>query len=197
MIFLAADESYNESAPSADRREPGELPAGAVSPAVIGCPESLIVMAKAVRFIEGNLHRHLTLEDIAKHVGCSTRNLNRSLRKWAGLGPMKMLMIARMTRAAKLLLQSDRAPKRICEEVGVPWVGSFGRMFRRIHGVSPVRYRVRARQAWCDEQARAAGMSSEAGTGMAANAKTLARIAKTRGLKRSEPSVILRYRAAR
>jgi len=167
MIFLPVEKGDNGGAQGADRDKLSVQPTGAQLLVETGRLESLALMASALRFIEDNLRCPMTAEGVARHVGCSTRQLNRYFREWLAHGPARMLIVARMARAAMLLRATDSATKEICAEVGVPWVGSFGRLFRRVHGISPAKYRFQAGQA-CPGAREMAGI-----------AKPLAEIAKT------------------
>ena len=80
------------------------------SNALVGCDP---VLARAIAFIEANIHRPLTLGDIAKYVGSSERHFSRRFREWTGSSPKRMLIILRMHRAAMLLEKTDLTSKEI------------------------------------------------------------------------------------
>ena len=100
------------------------------------------IVAQALSFMVARLTGPLEVKQVAEQVGASIRHLSRCFQSSVGCGPARALLEIRMRRAASLLGDTNLPPKEIAARVGSPWMGSFGRAFRKVHGVSPVRYRL-------------------------------------------------------
>ncbi|WP_329048791.1 helix-turn-helix domain-containing protein [Amycolatopsis sp. NBC_01488] len=92
-------------------------------------------------WLEANLHRPLTLADIAGHAGTSVRSLNRHFRAQVGTTPLQWLLKVRVTRAQHLLETTDLPIARIAHEAGLGAEPTLRHHFSRIAGVSPHAYR--------------------------------------------------------
>ncbi|MCO1654999.1 GlxA family transcriptional regulator [Pseudonocardia humida] len=88
-----------------------------------------------------NLHRPLTLDDIAARAVMSTRSLSRRFREQTGSTPAHWLRRHRVRRAQQLLESTDRPVERIGEDVGFASPTAFRQRFREVVGVSPRDYR--------------------------------------------------------
>ncbi len=98
-------------------------------------------LARIKRVIGENLHdAELTLSDVASMSGMSLRNVQK-LVKTTGRTPSAWLYEARVERAKSLLLTTDLSVATISEQVGFRDVSHFGRVFRRLAGISPGRFR--------------------------------------------------------
>jgi len=97
--------------------------------------------AKALAYIEANIRRPITVGEIAHHMGSSVSQVSRRFRASTGRSPMQMVILVRMRHAAALLERTDLPCKEIAGLVGIIWLGSFGRLFRTAHGISPAKYR--------------------------------------------------------
>lgn len=97
---------------------------------------------RAVAVIDRNLSNPaLRLPAVARAVGLSPSHLSRLLRQTTGLGFTHYLQTHRVARAADLLLQSSLSVKEVAARVGYQTATTFGRDFKRHHGVTPVEYR--------------------------------------------------------
>jgi len=93
-------------------------------------------------FLWDNLHRPLTVAEVAAHVGMSERNLYRKFRALTGETLMRRLLRLRIQRAQTLLEESDAPLPDIGQQVGIPDPAYFCRCFKRHTGSTPHRYRV-------------------------------------------------------
>ncbi|SDX52337.1 Transcriptional regulator GlxA family, contains an amidase domain and an AraC-type DNA-binding HTH domain [Amycolatopsis xylanica] len=94
-----------------------------------------------LRWMEDNLARELTLDEIAAHAGMSTRSLNRRFREQTGTTPLRWLHRARVRQAQFLLESTDQAVDRIAVRVGFGSPTAFRERFRSVVGTSPHAYR--------------------------------------------------------
>ncbi len=95
----------------------------------------------AVRYVEDNLIRPLTLQEIAHFANVSPRHLTRLFREFTGESPIRYVLRARLDRASALLLKTSLPIKAIAEQVGFTDEAYFSRCFRKLRGVSPIAYR--------------------------------------------------------
>lgn len=94
-----------------------------------------------LRWMEDNAGRDLTLNEIAAHIGMSTRTLNRRFREHTGTTPLQWLHRARIRQAQYLLEATTHPVERIATQVGFGSSTSFRDRFKRVVGTSPHSYR--------------------------------------------------------
>ncbi|TQS39728.1 helix-turn-helix domain-containing protein [Cryptosporangium phraense] len=90
---------------------------------------------------EENLHRPLTLDDLARRAALSDRTLSRRFREQTGTTPLQWLNRVRLRRAQHLLETTGHPVERIAAEVGFTGASTFRDRFKRLVGVSPAAYR--------------------------------------------------------
>lgn len=93
-------------------------------------------------FLWDNLHRPLTVAEVAAHVGMSERNLYRAFHALTGQTIMQRLLQLRIQRAQTLLEESDAPLPDIGQQVGIPDPAYFCRCFKRHTQTSPHKYRI-------------------------------------------------------
>jgi AraC family L-rhamnose operon transcriptional activator RhaR len=99
------------------------------------------VARHAVRYIEDNLNRPLTIAEIANHVHVSPRHLTRLFSSFTGTSPAQFIMTARLDRAIGMLERSDMPVKDIAERLGFGDAAYLTRCFTRRYGKPPASYR--------------------------------------------------------
>ncbi|MFD0418979.1 GlxA family transcriptional regulator [Streptomyces sp. NPDC127108] len=92
-------------------------------------------------WLESNLHRPLTLADIAAHANTSVRSLNRSFRVHTGLTPLQYLLRARVRHAQWLLEHTDTPVEQIPTRTGLGTPANLRHHFQRLNGTTPTAYR--------------------------------------------------------
>ena len=99
------------------------------------------VLEPLLRWMEDNAARDLSLEEIGRHSGMSTRTLLRRFHEQTGTTPLQWLHRARV-RQAQFLLESTAHPiDRIAGQVGFGSPTTFRDRFKRVTGVTPQAYR--------------------------------------------------------
>jgi AraC-like DNA-binding protein len=111
----------------------------------------------AIDTMEEQLHRRLTIAELATAVGLSVAHMTRLFRAATGLTPAVFLHARRMTRARMLLERTSLPVIEVIVQVGLSDRSHFTRNFTRAHGVSPRTLRFRIRN-----QSRLAAPSSAA-----------------------------------
>lgn len=99
------------------------------------------VVADALRFIERNCLRRLTLSEIAKAVGRTPTYVTSALTRATGRSAVQWIVSGRMAEARRLLLHSGEDVDIVAERVGYADTTHFIRMFRREHGATPAAWR--------------------------------------------------------
>jgi AraC-like DNA-binding protein len=100
-------------------------------------------VAEAVRRIEKDAERPVSLAELASETATSPYHFLRIFRHVAGMTPYQFLLKTRLHRAAVRLLMSDEAISTIAFEAGFNDLSTFNRRFRRVMGEAPGAYRVR------------------------------------------------------
>lgn len=99
---------------------------------------------QALRYVEDNLDRPLSVDELARHVHLSRRQLTRLFTTHVGRSPAAYVEQARLDHAAALLVRTDAPIKQIAAAVGYPDVTRFTRAFSRRLGTPPGRFRAAA-----------------------------------------------------
>ncbi|WP_030672671.1 GlxA family transcriptional regulator [Streptomyces rimosus] len=130
---LRADTSPFSGAPSSP---PSPSPSSDLAP-----PPADFATDPTAQWLEANLHRPLTLADIAAHTGTSVRTLTRHFRTRTGLTPLQYLLRARVHRAQWLLEHTDTPVEQLPSRTGLGTPANLRHHFHRFNGTTPSRYR--------------------------------------------------------
>ncbi|MHC0430805.1 GlxA family transcriptional regulator [Streptomyces sp. O3] len=98
-------------------------------------------LGPTLHWMAGNLHRPLTLRDIAGHAAMSVRSLNRHFRAQTGTTPRQWLLRARVHRAQQLLETTGLPVERVAAASGFGSTATLRHHFARMAGTSPHAYR--------------------------------------------------------
>ncbi len=98
-------------------------------------------LADVLGWIERNLEKRLSIDDIAKEAGMSPRSLSRKFREQTGATPASWVRQARVRHAQSLLETSGHNINRVATLVGFRSTPTFRAQFQRIVGRSPTDYR--------------------------------------------------------
>ncbi len=92
--------------------------------------------------MESELGADLSLEDIARRVASSRRQLQRAFAEIGDTTFREHLTRVRMDRAAALLSSQPLTIREVAHRVGYRQPAQFAKAFRRHRGVAPSEYRV-------------------------------------------------------
>jgi AraC-like DNA-binding protein/uncharacterized cupin superfamily protein len=95
------------------------------------------------RVIRHNLHRHISISDLAKVASMSETSLHRQFRKHFGTTPSRFANQVRIAEAKRTLRQSRLPVEQLAFELGFSDASHFSRVFRKTAGESPAEYRKR------------------------------------------------------
>ena len=95
--------------------------------------------------LETNLTQSQTLASVARTAGVSASHLSALFAAQCGVGPMRYLQRLRLERACWLLANPYLRIHEVAEACGYEDVNYFTRVFRRSLGLSPGRWRIKAK----------------------------------------------------
>jgi transcriptional regulator GlxA family with amidase domain len=101
------------------------------------------VIQETVRYIAANYAVALTVTQLARLAGLSTESLARSFKKHQGETIGQHILKVRVREAAHLLTHSSESIESIAENTGLTNRAYLSRVFKRITGESPARFRRR------------------------------------------------------
>ena len=125
-------EFYISSLPSS-----GELPAGRVSALEQKFLRSI------QEYVSANLHKNITLDDIAEVVCMSPSSLYKKMKEYADISPMEYVMKMRLHKAVELLKDDSVSVQEVAQSVGFNTHSFFSECFKREFGMTPRQWRLR------------------------------------------------------
>lgn len=99
------------------------------------------VFTVATEYMKAHLGEHITLEGLAREVGVSISTLKKAFQKESGGGVNNYYIDLKLSRAAKLLCESDLSVGEIADRLGFSSQFYFSEQFKSRYGQSPVSYR--------------------------------------------------------
>lgn len=100
----------------------------------------------AVAIVEREYADDLALDDIARRVATSRRQLQRAYAEVGNTTFREHLTAVRMERAAELLRDGTLTVREVADRVGYRQPAQFAKAFRRHHGDAPSGFRVTERR---------------------------------------------------
>jgi transcriptional regulator GlxA family with amidase domain len=101
-------------------------------------------LRRAERYVREHLDRQVTVEEMARRAGTSSRTLARRLREQLGTTPLRFVQRLRVDRAVHLLETTGTSVEEVAGKVGYADAAAFRRVFRRDTGRSPREFRPRS-----------------------------------------------------
>lgn len=102
-------------------------------------PKTQVVVA----FMNTNLHRKLSLDELAKTAEISRSHLCRLFKAETGMSPVQYIQKLRMQEGSMLLATTLMSVKQVMIEVGYNDKSLFVRHFKKAQGLTPSEYRAR------------------------------------------------------
>ncbi len=96
---------------------------------------------RVLRHIHQNLHREISLSELAQLADLSNAYFSDLFSRMMGASPREYVNRRKMEQAQRLLLSTSKSLKEIAAEAGFRDVFYFSRLFRKITGIAPGRYR--------------------------------------------------------
>lgn len=98
-------------------------------------------LSEALAAIEGDLSGEWSLQRLAGMMCLSKVRVREVFVKAVGLPPMRYVTMRRIAHAQRLLVETELTAGEVAERCGFGDAGYFSRMFHRIAGMTPVRWR--------------------------------------------------------
>lgn len=98
-------------------------------------------MKRAVLYMQENYSRHITLQEIADHVGLNKNYFSNLFKEETGENFVRFLNKIRIAHACVLIEQDNLKLYEIAEQVGYNDTGYFGKVFREVTGLSIEEYK--------------------------------------------------------
>ena len=96
---------------------------------------------KALHYIAANFTQKLTLQHVAREVGISPNHFSAVFHRTVGVSFRDYLSQLRVEESKRLLLYTDYSLADIAAAMGFPDQSNFSKVFKRITGISPGKYR--------------------------------------------------------
>lgn len=101
----------------------------------------LIEMTKIMDYIDHNMHRIMTVEELANILHLHPNYFIRLFKAHFGQSPIKYINTLKMKKACQLLLLKEKPVGVIAEELGFSDIFYFSKLFKKHTGKSPTSYR--------------------------------------------------------
>ena len=98
---------------------------------------------RAANYIQLNYYRNIDLSMIAKHSGISVSYLKALFKQHMAVSPIKYMQNLRMQKAKTLLKSPYLHIEEISCQCGYDDPCYFSRIFKKKHGISPIKYRLK------------------------------------------------------
>jgi AraC-like DNA-binding protein len=100
-----------------------------------------VILESINRYVRRNLHRGITIRELAKSLDYSVSHLRAVFRDRLGVSLGRYMRESRLSEAAKLLQAGQLSVREIGEKCGFESLFAFSRAFRNAYGIPPREYR--------------------------------------------------------
>jgi AraC family transcriptional regulator len=108
-----------------------------------------LAVGRVIGYMRSHFVEPISLKDLAKVAHCSPWHLDRIFADATGLTPMRYLSLLRIEMAKLLVINSNQRIIEIAYDVGYNSLGSFGKRFTELVGMSPRQLRKAADRFDC------------------------------------------------
>ncbi|KAA1243500.1 AraC family transcriptional regulator [Aquimarina sp. RZ0] len=98
-------------------------------------------ISQTISYISENLHREITVSELASFCHLSTDHFSRVFKRQFGMPPNFYMQSKRVERAQLLLLTTNHSLQQIAEKVGLENLSYFSRVFKKHAGKTPGNFR--------------------------------------------------------
>ena len=101
------------------------------------------VYQTALKYVNDNINKSISSEDVARTCGVSPRHLNRIFVQYGGITLGQHIIKRRIDKSFHMLIKTDATIEEIAEKLGFSDSAHFIRTFQKSSGVTPGDYRKR------------------------------------------------------
>lgn len=113
-----------------------------IAESVQKAPAHIGEIQNAVNYINKNLAKQITLDDIAHAASMSRSYVSSYFKLVTGVSPYDYLLTARVEKAIRLLKKTELSVTEIAQKCGFGSLSSFNKTFKKSLGVTPREYRL-------------------------------------------------------
>lgn len=103
--------------------------------------DEMNILAMSIKFIEENITKRITVEEVATHVTMGYEKFRKLFTKQYRISPGNYIMNRRINVAGKMLSGGKLTIKEISMELGYPDAYTFSKQFKKITGHTPSEFR--------------------------------------------------------
>lgn len=107
--------------------------------------ETLDIIDAAIHYMNENISKKLSVDDIAKYTGYSAAHFSTMFKARTQMSPIGYLNNMKIDLACRLLENTNLKINNICHKVGIHDQYYFSRLFAKTKGISPQQYRASKR----------------------------------------------------
>lgn len=96
---------------------------------------------KSIRFMKNNLNSNYTLQELAGELNISASHYSDLFKKKTGSSPIQFFNQLKIHKACQYLYFTDISIKELCINLGFIDPYYFSRLFKKLMGIAPVKYR--------------------------------------------------------
>lgn len=117
-----------------------------------GSDDDLKRLYKIITYINNNLHKKITLRELAEAKHLSYYYLSHFIKEKLGISFQEYLNEARLSKALELLLYSEKNIEEISTKLGYKSLAAFNRLFKQKFEATPSEYKERFLKRYLDEK---------------------------------------------
>ena len=102
---------------------------------------SIDIVEQAIHYMRENIEQHIAMDDVLHYVGYSQSHFTNLFKRKTGMSPLSYLNRLKVEYACHLLQTTDLRVNQICYKVGFEDPLYFSRLFSKIMGISPIKFR--------------------------------------------------------
>ena len=104
-------------------------------------PTPIDIVEQAIHYMRENIEQHVAIDDVLHYVGYSQSHFSTLFKRKTGLSPLSYLKRLKVEHACHLLKTTDLRVNQICYKVGFDDPLYFSRLFSKVMGMSPTRFK--------------------------------------------------------
>ena len=108
-------------------------------------PAASGVVSRAIEYINSNIERNITIDEICNEIHMSKYHFCRRFKKATGTTIMKYILKTRIIMAKSMIINGNHTITEISNRCGFSSVSYFSRVFKEETGVSPLNYKKESR----------------------------------------------------